>query len=59
MLTNLGPLPLERIKMMLSMFMTEGTQKDYTSAELKAFMDRKVKEQELIVSGGNYQLNRN
>ena len=54
MLTNLGAMPLERIDTMLKMFMTEG--KECSSSELKAFLDKKVKNQQIIYAGGTYQL---
>ena len=57
MLTNLGKLPLERIHSMLKMFAMQGTGgKECTPVELKAFLDRKVREQQLSVAGGLYQL---
>ena len=58
MLTNLGKLPLDRILMMLKMFAMQGSTSshDCTPAELKVFLDKKVKEQQLTCSGGLYQL---
>ena len=60
MLTNLGKLPLDRILMMLKMFAMQGSTSshDCTPAELKVFLDKKVKEQQLTCSGGLYQLNK-
>jgi anaphase-promoting complex subunit 2 len=57
MLTNLESLPLERIHSMLKMFAMQGpTTSECSIPELKAFLDRKVKEQKLIYSGGVYRL---
>jgi len=57
MLTNLGKLPLDRIYTMLSMFAMQGPgSKECSPAELKAFLDCKVREQQLTYSGGVYQL---
>ena len=60
MLTNLGKLPLERIHTMLKMFTTQGPSSTHecSPSELKVFLDRKVKEQQLVCSGGVYQLNK-
>ena len=55
MLTNLGAMPLERIDTMLKMFMTEG--KECSPSELKIFLNKKVKGQQLIFTAGTYQLN--
>ena len=54
-LTNLGAMLLDRIHTMLKMFMTQG--RDCTPAELKSFLDKKVKSQQLVYSGGTYHLN--
>jgi len=57
MLTNLGKLPLDRIHTMLRMFAMQGQGgKECSPAELKVFLDRKVREQQLVCSGGAYQL---
>ena len=56
MLTNLASLPLDRIHKMLKMFAMQGPGSECTIHELKAFLDRKVKEQKLIHSGGVYKL---
>ena len=61
MLTNLGQLPLERIHTMLKMFAMQGPSSsthECSPAELKAFLDRKVKDQQLVYSGGKYHLNK-
>uniref|UniRef100_A0A1X7VB50 Anaphase-promoting complex subunit 2 n=1 Tax=Amphimedon queenslandica TaxID=400682 RepID=A0A1X7VB50_AMPQE len=66
MLTNLGPMSLDKIHNMLSMFMLSGPgggggagQSSCTVAELKACLDKKVKGQELMCTGGVYQLCKN
>ncbi|XP_067662241.1 anaphase-promoting complex subunit 2-like [Haliotis asinina] len=57
MLTNLECLPLERIHSMLRMFAMQGPSTGECSVqELKVFLDRKVKEQKLLYSGGVYRL---
>lgn len=57
MLTNLGNLPIDRIHQMLNMFAMQGpSAKELSMAELKTFLDKKVKEQVLVFSGGAYQL---
>ena len=58
MLTNLGKLPLDRIHTMLRMFAMQGSSggKECSLAELKAFLDCKVREQQLTYSAGAYQL---
>ena len=56
MLTNLGKLPLERIHTMLRMFAVQGVGQECSPAELRVFLDRKVREQQLLLSGGMYQL---
>ena len=59
MLTNLGKLSLERIHSMLCMFAMQGTGAgQFSQAQLKAFLDKKVREQQLTHSAGMYQLNR-
>ncbi|KAL3869262.1 hypothetical protein ACJMK2_041966 [Sinanodonta woodiana] len=57
MLTNLESLPIERIHSMLRMFTMQGASTmECTIQELKQFLDRKVKEQQLMYSGGVYRL---
>ena len=59
MLTNLGSMPVERIHATLRMFAMQGPAgKEFTQIELKAFLDKMVKEQQLICSGSAYQLPR-
>lgn len=60
MLTNLESLPIERIHSMLRMFAVQGPSTvECSIGELKAFLDKKVKEQKLIYSSGVYRLSRN
>lgn len=47
-------MPVERIQTMLKMFMTD--MKEYSDSEIKSFLDKRVKNQELVCSGGCYQL---
>ncbi|XP_049600328.1 anaphase-promoting complex subunit 2 [Syngnathus scovelli] len=57
MLTNLDSMTLERIHSMLRMFVVSGpavTEMDV--AELEAFLQRKVREHQLVVSAGVYRL---
>lgn len=57
MLTNLDSLTLERIHTMLRMFVANGpvvTEMDVN--ELEAFLQRKVREHQLMVSMGVYRL---
>lgn len=57
MLTNLDSMPLERIHSMLRMFVATGpvvTEMDVN--ELEAFLQRKVREHQLIMSAGVYRL---
>lgn len=56
MLVNLDSLPLDRIHQMLKMFAFQGPTIECTLQELKVFLDRKVREQQLIYSGGLYKL---
>jgi len=57
MLTNLESLPLDRIHSMLRMFAMQGSSAlECSVPELKHFLDRKVKEQKLLYSGGVYRL---
>ena len=56
---NLDMLPLERIHQMLKMFAFQGPTVDCTLQELQYFLDRKVKEHQLVYSGGNYRLSKN
>ncbi|XP_075897568.1 anaphase-promoting complex subunit 2 [Nelusetta ayraudi] len=57
MLTNLDSMPLERIHSMLRMFVATGpvvTEMDVN--ELEAFLERKVRDHQLIMSAGVYRL---
>lgn len=57
MLTNLGKLPQDRIHSMLKMFAMQGPNtRECSMPELKAFLDRKVKDHQLSYSAGVYQL---
>ena len=59
MLTNLGSLSLERIHSMLKMFAVQGPSVsggDCSVQELKAFLDTKVRQEELTLSGSVYRL---
>lgn len=56
MLTNLDALPLERIHQMLRMFAFQGPTIECSLQELKSFLDRKVREHQLIYSNGVYKL---
>ncbi|KAI1305868.1 Anaphase-promoting complex subunit 2 [Halotydeus destructor] len=58
MLTNLNSLPLERIHSMLLMFAFQGSTDDneLTTQELRHFLEKKVREQKLVYSGGQYSL---
>lgn len=57
MLTNLNSLPIERIHAMLKMFAMPGpTTSEISEHELKLFLDKKVRDQELVFSGGVYKL---
>lgn len=56
MLTNLDSLPLERIHQMLKMFASHGPGVEFSQEELKNFLQRKVREHELIFASGVYQL---
>lgn len=57
MLTNLDSMTLERIHSMLRMFVVSGpTVTEMDAAELEAFLQRKVREQQLIHSAGVYRL---
>ncbi|KAJ2758356.1 hypothetical protein IWQ56_006022, partial [Coemansia nantahalensis] len=53
MLTNLGPLPLDRIHGMLGMFLPGDTT---TAEELRDFLAQMVREDRLDVAGGLYKL---
>ncbi|KAJ2523426.1 Anaphase-promoting complex subunit 2 [Coemansia sp. RSA 1939] len=53
MLTNLGPLPLDRIRSMLSMFVPGETT---TPEELRAFLAQMVREGRLELADGTYRL---
>lgn len=56
MLTNLDSLPLERIHQMLKMFASHGPGVEFSQEELKHFLQRKVREHELVFAGGVYHL---
>lgn len=56
MLMNLDTLPLERIHQMLKMFAFQGPTIECSLQELKIFLDRKVREHQLIYSNGLYRL---
>ncbi|KAJ2314836.1 Anaphase-promoting complex subunit 2 [Coemansia sp. RSA 2702] len=53
MLTNFGPLPLDRIHSMLGMFIPGDTT---TADELRAFLTQMVREDRLDMAGGMYRL---
>jgi len=60
MLTNLEALPLERIFMMLKMFAMQGPSiNECTQQDLKNFLEKKVRNQELYLSAGLYRLPKN
>lgn len=56
MLTNLDSLPLERIHQMLKMFASHGPGVEFSQEELKNFLQRKVRQHDLIFAGGVYHL---
>lgn len=57
MITSLGKMKLDRIHSMLKMFAMHGTgAKEFTQNELKVFLDKKVREQQLALVSGEYQL---
>ncbi|XP_076619947.1 anaphase promoting complex subunit morula [Colletes latitarsis] len=57
MLTNLDSMPLERIHQMLKMFASQGSgAMECGLPELRQFLDRKVREHQLLFSGGLYRL---
>lgn len=57
MLTNLGALSLERIHSMLGMFGLQGSQKKSIGLnELKAFLQKRTVEQQLVFSSNVYSL---
>ncbi|KAG7175880.1 Anaphase-promoting complex subunit 2-like [Homarus americanus] len=57
MLTNLDSLPLERIHAMLKMFVQGSV--ECSPQELRAFLDRKVRQHQLIFTNGLYKLPKN
>lgn len=60
MLTNLESLTLERIHSMLKMFvMTGPVVTEIDIQELQGFLQKKVRDQQLIYSGGVYRLPKN
>ncbi|XP_024894051.1 anaphase-promoting complex subunit 2 [Temnothorax curvispinosus] len=57
MLTNLDSLPIERIHQMLKMFASQGPGAvECGLPELRQFLDRKVREHQLLLSGSLYRL---
>lgn len=57
MLTNLDSMPLERIHQMLKMFASQGSGAvECGLPELRHFLDKKVREHQLLYSGGLYKL---
>jgi len=57
MLTNLDSLPIERIHQMLKMFASQGPGAvECGLPELRQFLDRKVREHQLLLSGSFYRL---
>lgn len=57
MLTNLDSMPLDRIHQMLKMFASQGCGAvECGLPELRHFLDKKVREHELLYSGGLYKL---
>ncbi|KAL9033285.1 MAG: hypothetical protein Q9214_007588 [Letrouitia sp. 1 TL-2023] len=54
MLTNQGPMPLQRIVMMLKVVVPGGF--PFGNEELKEFLEGRVKEEKLEVVGGNYKI---
>lgn len=55
MLANLESLTAERIHSMLKMFTSDGDE-GFTLEQVQKFLERKVKEQQLMVVGGVYKL---
>ena len=58
MLTNLDSLAIDRMHSMLKMFAMHGPGSQCSLAELKAILDRRVKEQKLTYSNGLYRLSK-
>ena len=59
MLINLESLPLERIFQMLKMFAIGGSSQSAVECKIEAlgaFLDEKVRQHELVFSGGHYKL---
>ena len=58
MLINLESLPLDRIFTMLKMFAVQGPAavNECDIEELRSFLDEKVRQHELLFSGGQYKL---
>ena len=56
MLTNLGSLPVERIHMMLSMFVEAPNKYDKSVEELQAYLDSLAQSDQLEFVGGAYKL---
>ena len=60
MLTNLEAMPIDIIYNMLKMFAMQGPSiNECTQTELKNFLDKKVRNQELYLSSGLYRLPKN
>ena len=62
MLVNLESLPLERIYQMLKMFAMQGPNSSGAEVDVdqvRNFLDKKVRERELLFSGGQYRLPKN
>jgi len=59
MLTNLDAMPIERIHQMLKIFAMQGPSAvECDINELRQFLDKKVRQQKLSFSGGQYRLNK-
>ena len=57
MLVNLESLPLDRIFQMLRMFAMQGSNAvEIDIEELRSFLDERVRQHELLFSGGQYRL---
>ena len=57
MLTNLGPLSLERIHSMLEIFGVQGhTKKKLAITYLRAFLNNKTLQQQICFENGSYSL---
>ena len=57
MLTNLGPLSLERIHSMLGIFGLQGTVRNMIGlSDLKQFLQKKIVEHQLVLNNNSYSL---